>query len=367
MGAGSAAMDETDLSGSVQYEYIFFGGARIARRVGTGNTVHYYFADHLGSTSTITDSAGSLQNQSMFYPFGGEIPTTGPNVANTYRFTGKERDAESNLDDFGARYYAFSTGRFMSPDWAARPTAVPYAAFGDPQSLNLYGYVRNDPVSRADEDGHDYNVPYNVGSRAQELAGCEMNPHCRIEVMLALNLSAKDALDVSVCGHVGCIEQSVQQRSPDLLRNVAVSTERFRTRDAAAMAAEKIALAKTKETNKGKTDWEYGGWIVRDKKGLFAYTIPAIGTVRGKVDIQNMIVSDGFTEVAGYHTHPDESGFNEGFSTGPLSDTGWADANRTGLYVADVSSRNLYRYDPGRTQVKSYDKVTGDLVGRVPE
>ena len=42
----------------------------------------------------------------------------------------------------------------MTPDWAARPTTVPYAVFGDPQSLNLYNYVRNDPVSRVDPDGH---------------------------------------------------------------------------------------------------------------------------------------------------------------------------------------------------------------------
>ena len=71
------------------------------------------------------------------------------------KFTGKERDSESGLDDFDARYYSSSMGRFMTPDWAARPTAVPYVVFGDPQSLNLYGYVRNDPVSRADADGHD--------------------------------------------------------------------------------------------------------------------------------------------------------------------------------------------------------------------
>jgi len=45
-------------------------------------------------------------------------------------------------------------GRFMTPDWAARPTSVPYAVFGDPQSLNLYTYVRNDPVTNADADGH---------------------------------------------------------------------------------------------------------------------------------------------------------------------------------------------------------------------
>ena len=64
-----------------------------------------------------------------------------------YKFTGKERDSESGLDNFGARYFTSNIGRFMTPDWAARATAVPYAVYGDPQSLNLYGYVRNDPVS----------------------------------------------------------------------------------------------------------------------------------------------------------------------------------------------------------------------------
>ena len=43
------------------------------------------------------------------------------------KFTGKERDTESNLDEFGARYYASTMGRFMTPDWAAKPISVPYA------------------------------------------------------------------------------------------------------------------------------------------------------------------------------------------------------------------------------------------------
>lgn len=43
----------------------------------------------------------------------------------------------------------------MSPDWADKPEAVPYSDLTDPQSLNLYGYVRNNPLSRADADGHD--------------------------------------------------------------------------------------------------------------------------------------------------------------------------------------------------------------------
>jgi RHS repeat-associated protein len=71
-----------------------------------------------------------------------------------YKFTGKERDAESGLDTFGAPYYGSSLGRFMTPDWAAGPTSVPYANFGDPQSLNLHAYVRNNPLNRIDPNGH---------------------------------------------------------------------------------------------------------------------------------------------------------------------------------------------------------------------
>jgi RHS repeat-associated protein len=70
------------------------------------------------------------------------------------RCTGKERDAESGNDYFEARYYSSAMGRFMSPDWAAKESPVPYATFDDPQSLNLYAYVRNNPLTRADADGH---------------------------------------------------------------------------------------------------------------------------------------------------------------------------------------------------------------------
>jgi len=58
-------------------------------------------------------------------------PTRWTYDAVSYKFTGKERDSDSELDNFGARYNASSMGRFMTPDWASRPTAVPYAVFGD--------------------------------------------------------------------------------------------------------------------------------------------------------------------------------------------------------------------------------------------
>jgi RHS repeat-associated protein len=75
-------------------------------------------------------------------------------ISNVYEFTGKERDTETGLDYFGARYYGSNMDRWMSPDWSSSPEAVPYATLSNPQSLNLYSYVGNNPMSTADADGH---------------------------------------------------------------------------------------------------------------------------------------------------------------------------------------------------------------------
>lgn len=152
-GVSSDTLDETDLSGNVLEEYTYFAGQRVARRDISTNVVHYYFSDHLGSASVITDSSGNIQQESDYYPYGGELVITGGDP-NHHKFTGKERDTESGLDNFGARYYSSTMGRFMTPDWAARPVTVPYAKFGDPQTLNLYSYVENGPLNRIDADGH---------------------------------------------------------------------------------------------------------------------------------------------------------------------------------------------------------------------
>jgi RHS repeat-associated protein len=155
MGWTDEVSAESDLAGNVTEHYIFFNGQRIARRDASTGNVHYYSSDHLGTHSLVSDANGTMppQEESDFYPFGGEIPISGSDT-NHYKFTGKERDAESGLDNFGARYNASSLGRFMTPDWAAKPTSVPYAKFGDPQTLNLYAYVENAPLNRADADGH---------------------------------------------------------------------------------------------------------------------------------------------------------------------------------------------------------------------
>src|SRR6202007_1465877 len=82
--------------------------------------------------------------------------------SNKYKFEGKERDPETastpggndGNDDFGARYYSNRFGRWLSADWSSVPAPVPYANLTNPQTLNLYSMVSDDPESFADLDGH---------------------------------------------------------------------------------------------------------------------------------------------------------------------------------------------------------------------
>ncbi len=102
---------------------MFFGGKRIARRDNAGN-VSYYFANHLGTSRVVNNATGAILDNSDFYPYGGERVVSSSS-GNHYKFTGKERDGESGLDNFGARYYSAQYGRFVTPDWSEDPDPLP--------------------------------------------------------------------------------------------------------------------------------------------------------------------------------------------------------------------------------------------------
>jgi RHS repeat-associated protein len=147
--AAPGVVAETDLTGNPVHEYVFFNGNRIARLDGT--QVYYYYSNHLESTSVITDAIGTIQDESDYYPWGGELQiASGLTNPNRYKFTSKEYDPESGNHYFGARYHSSNLGRFISPD------DVKYSKPTDPQTWNLYPYVRNGPANRVDFNGHDW-------------------------------------------------------------------------------------------------------------------------------------------------------------------------------------------------------------------
>ena len=117
--------------------------------------VVFVHGDWLGTERARSSASGVICQTETSLPFGNDAVVTGRcTVASPDFLTGKPRDAETGLDDFGARYLSSQWGRWMSADWTAGASAVPYATLTNPQSLNLYAYVGNDPVDGMDADGH---------------------------------------------------------------------------------------------------------------------------------------------------------------------------------------------------------------------
>ena len=150
-----------DAGGTVTtYVYDTFG--QLAAEYGgppnlNATPTQYLMADMLGSTRLVTDGAGVPKSALDYRAYGELVLTGGPRTGLTYyysdagvkqEFTGKERDAETGLDYFGARYMSAAQGRFTSPD-------EPFADQGerDPQSWNLFSYGRNNPLRFVDPTG----------------------------------------------------------------------------------------------------------------------------------------------------------------------------------------------------------------------
>jgi RHS repeat-associated protein len=126
------------------YGYVYLGGQLVAQY--SSGTTHFAYSDHLGSTRLVTDLYQNVAQNLDYLPYG-ELISTDTGI-DTYKFTGKERDSESGLDNFDFRYNSSSLGRFMSPD----PLG---GSISNPQSLNGYAYVLNNPLNLIDPLGLD--------------------------------------------------------------------------------------------------------------------------------------------------------------------------------------------------------------------
>jgi RHS repeat-associated protein len=149
-GAGTDALSESDLSGNINAEYIFFNGKRVARVDRPSLVVHHFLTDHLSSSrmswTGTTDANRAIEQDIDYTPYG---ITVGAAPVDHYEFTGKERDSESGVDYSDARHYTSIMGRFLQPDPAGLLAADP----SNPQSWNRYAYALNNPLSFIDPSG----------------------------------------------------------------------------------------------------------------------------------------------------------------------------------------------------------------------
>jgi RHS repeat-associated protein len=126
---------------------------------GSTANINWLVTDQLGTPRLVFDQTGSLAatKRHDYLPFGEEL-SSGQNGRTTtlgygpdgirQKFTDKERDVETGLDYFGARYYSSTQGRFNSPDDLLNDTHV-----SDPATWNLYVYTRNNPLRYVDPSG----------------------------------------------------------------------------------------------------------------------------------------------------------------------------------------------------------------------
>ncbi len=138
-----------------------YGGGLLATELVRSSTTEYITTDHLGSTRVTTDGAGNVVSRHDYLPFGKEVPITFRSGVAGYiapeqervlqRFSGNELDVETGLQYFVNRYYSGRMGRFTSAD----PLGVLSADLTNPQSLNEYAYVLNNPCSLIDPFGLD--------------------------------------------------------------------------------------------------------------------------------------------------------------------------------------------------------------------
>ncbi|MBP8600443.1 MAG: RHS repeat-associated core domain-containing protein [Candidatus Saccharicenans sp.] len=137
-------------------DYIYLGDRLLVEYQPQTGQIYYYTSDQVNSTRVVTDQNGVRVFASVYDPYGGIQKIWENSYSPAMKFSGKERDSESNLDYFGARYYGNYYYRWLSPD----PVINRDAALSNPQLWNLYAFCHNNPVTYWDPDGSK-DLPFN--------------------------------------------------------------------------------------------------------------------------------------------------------------------------------------------------------------
>jgi RHS repeat-associated protein len=155
---------------------IYAGGQLIAEDlpdpfVTTPTATLLRVTDQVGTLRGLLDLGEHQVESCTSFPYGDGV--TCSSAADKQFFTGKWRLPESQLDYFGARYYNSTLGRFTSPDYSDDedgPVSVPFYNPSNPQSLNLYSYTRNNPITGTDPDGHDCVVQSRTSASTESVS-----------------------------------------------------------------------------------------------------------------------------------------------------------------------------------------------------
>jgi RHS repeat-associated protein len=148
LGLSGESVSQLDGSGNFLRSNVYANGQLLATY--NNNSAYFSFGDWLGSKRVVANPTGTVAEMCMNLPFGDDLICSA-NDPSEHHFTGQLHDLETGNDYFNARYYGNSSGRFLSPD----PSALAYADPTNPQSLNLYSYVLNNPLINIDPAGLD--------------------------------------------------------------------------------------------------------------------------------------------------------------------------------------------------------------------
>ncbi len=134
-------------------------------------TVHYIHPDHLSGPGVVSDETQNVEEIVDYWAFGNIRKHLSNGYEEKRKFTGHEFDDDTGLSYMIARYYSATLGRFISLDHLFTSLGFDLS---DPQSLNSYSYVSNNPLRYRDPDGErkaDYIAATQVASRVGQQSG----------------------------------------------------------------------------------------------------------------------------------------------------------------------------------------------------
>lgn len=160
-----------NLEGGTQMKHIFAGDMMVATVKGTGASAAVFTAhtDHLSGSNVITNSGGTQEELMDYFPFGEiRIDQKAGTFNEQRKYAGSEFDADTGLNYMNARYYKSDLGRFVSQDPAYLAVGDTKALetitnlklnqyLADPQNINGYSYVKNNPLVYVDPTGQWLN------------------------------------------------------------------------------------------------------------------------------------------------------------------------------------------------------------------